>query len=379
MTSDHDRLRQLFIEKISGMISEADEKQLQQWLSEDRYARDTWNDLVREAGSLDVDQFMEDTDPQRDLFDLKASLSPRRSWRLYSWQTIAAGLLLAAAGLYFINGNKTQLLPAASADGGRASAGQQAVQLTVEGGQAIDLSQGSETTISLDGMQLRTSGNELHMEPTDDRVRMNMLYVPAKEQYRIVLPDGSKVWLNAASRLRFPSRFSGENRVVWLDGEGYFEIQAKTEQPFIVHTDRAQIQVLGTSFNLRSYAGQPLYTALIDGGVRLIADNGRSLQLAPGDAAEYTDKGTFHKSAFDPDEILAWRDGLYYFHNTSLAELVIIIERWYGLSVTFERPETARQTLTGVLEKDQIGHFLSDLETSLGIRHTLRASTLHFN
>ena len=85
------------------MISEADDKQLQQWLSEDRYARDTWNDLVREAGSLDVDQFMENTDPQRDLFALKESLSPRRSGRLYSWQTIAAGLLLAAAGFYFIN------------------------------------------------------------------------------------------------------------------------------------------------------------------------------------------------------------------------------------------------------------------------------------
>ena len=96
------------------MISEADDKQLQQWLSEDRYARDTWNDLVREAGSLDVDQFMENTDPQRDLFALKESLSPRRSGRLYSWQTIAAGLLLAAAGFYFINGNNTPSLPAAS-------------------------------------------------------------------------------------------------------------------------------------------------------------------------------------------------------------------------------------------------------------------------
>ena len=378
MTSDYDRLRQLFIEKISGIISAEDEQLLQQWLANDSGARDTWNALLQEAELLDVDRFMEDTDPKRDLSVLKEAISPRQRRHLSNWQAAAAGLLLTAAGFYFMHRNQLRQPASDQINTQQVTTEQGTVRLTTDDGQSIDLRQTRKETISLNGMRLRTDGEELYTEPTDEEVRMNTLFVPAKEHYRIVLPDGSKVWLNSASKLRFPSRFTGPDRTVELDGEGYFEIQANKEQPFIVHTERAQILVLGTSFNLRAYTAQPLHTALIDGGVRLTADNGRSVQLAPGDAAEYTGKGVLNKSAFDPDEVLAWREGIYYFHNTSLEDLAIVIERWYGLSVTFNNPKIARQTVSGMLEKGHISHFLSDLNASLGIRYALNTNTLQF-
>ncbi|MHA4806566.1 FecR family protein [Flavitalea flava] len=177
----------------------------------------------------------------------------------------------------------------------------------------------------------------------------NTLTTPNAGQFQLVLPDGSKVWLNNASSLRYPTSFSGNNRTVELTGEAYFEIAPRSDGdghvkvPFSVKINGLFVNVLGTSFNIMAYAGEKkIRTTLLSGKVQLVSGDKKTL-LAPGEQAVVPVEGTMEESwqilkDINTEQAISWKRGYFHFDHTNIEEALQQLARWYDIDVKFEIP-----------------------------------------
>lgn len=185
-----------------------------------------------------------------------------------------------------------------------------------------------------------------------DKVLYNTLSTPKGKIYKLALPDGSKVWLNAASSIRFPATFTGEERNVEITGEVFFEVAKKMDMPFRVKVDQqTTIEVLGTEFNVNAYRNEDLLrTTLLTGAIRLQrADQDQtenSVVLKPGQQAQW--KNVLTKQSFtvirnaNIEKVVGWKDGYFSFDDLTLEELMREVERWYDVEVVYEKRAPAK-------------------------------------
>lgn len=176
--------------------------------------------------------------------------------------------------------------------------------------------------------------------PRSISLAYNEIRVPRGGQYQIILPDNSKVWLNADSYIRFPTVFSRENRSVFLAGEGFFEVTPGS-QPFIVKTADQQVHVLGTRFNVKAYLeDRTTETTLLSGSVRvnLLDDASQTKLLKPNEQAIHNHL-TQHIDVLKVEgkDFMSWKDGLFVFNNTSLEAVMKEVARWYNVEVTVDK------------------------------------------
>jgi ferric-dicitrate binding protein FerR (iron transport regulator) len=171
----------------------------------------------------------------------------------------------------------------------------------------------------------------------EEDVVYNMLTTPRSGQYQLILPDGSHVWLNNVSSIRYPTSFRGSNRTVELIGEGYFEIASHPAQPFIVKVNGQEVEVLGTSFNIMAYPDEPaVQTTLLTGEVKVEAGS-TSVQLHPDEQAQWSGAGHIKVLTHVPSqEIVSWKNGFFYFGRASLKEVMRQLARWYDVEVRYE-------------------------------------------
>jgi len=165
---------------------------------------------------------------------------------------------------------------------------------------------------------------------------LNTISTPRGGQYQVALPDGTKVWLNAASSLTFPVRFAGAERRVELTGEAYFEVARKKDQPFKVACHHTEVQVLGTNFNIMAYPDEgEMKTTLLDGSVKV--KNGSDEQLLlPGQQAIDKSRGRLRVVEANLEEVVAWKNGYFIFHNTDIHDIMRQAARWYDVEVAYE-------------------------------------------
>lgn len=171
----------------------------------------------------------------------------------------------------------------------------------------------------------------------------NKIETPLGGQYQLRLPDGTKVWLNAASSLRFPAYFApGEKRTVVLTGEAYFEVAHHKKQPFIVKTDRQEVTVLGTHFNINTYLNEPFVkTTLIEGRVSVTANSHTSL-LQPGQESLLDAGNKMRVDLADLESVLAWKNGKFIYNNEDLYSIMRKVERWYNVQIVYKGDFTGR-------------------------------------
>jgi ferric-dicitrate binding protein FerR (iron transport regulator) len=204
----------------------------------------------------------------------------------------------------------------------------------------------------------------------------NTLRTPRGGQYQLVLPDGSKVWLNAASAITYPTSFPGKERKITIDGEAYLEVAHNAAKPFKVEANGTEVEVLGTHFNVHAYTDEPAEKiTLIEGrvkvGNRQSAIGNQSIILKPGEQAELIADSRFtihEKSSINIEEVLAWKNGQFLFDNSSIDFVMKQIERWYDVEVVYEgqKPE---------------GHFKGKIPRSVMASEMLKiieASGIHF-
>lgn len=174
-------------------------------------------------------------------------------------------------------------------------------------------------------------------------VQFNTILTPKGGQYQVKLPDGTNVWLNAASSLKYPTRFNGMERKVELTGEAYFEVNSQWSSgkkvPFLVSTSSQTIEVLGTHFNVNAYSDEPsTRTTLLEGSVRVVRDRDGdgSIVLKPGEQAILTANKRMAVSRVNTGNVVAWKSGLFQFQNSDIESVMREISRWYDVEVEFE-------------------------------------------
>lgn len=278
--------------------------------------------------------------------------SNSRNFRFISWKTTAAAAILVfilGSLLYFFNQQpqiqeapvlaKVKRLPI--------QPGSDQAILTLSDGTDIVLNKASSGQIaSENGTEVikDRDGSIVYETGTDgaQTATFNTITIPRGGQYNLTLPDGSKVWLNSASKLRFPTRFSGNSREVELEGEGYFEVAKNAGKPFFVNTGNMKVKVLGTHFNVMAYRDESyVRTTLLEGKVMLMAGNSTAM-IKPNQQGVFNGQG-FKVSAADVDEDMAWKNGYFIFNEENLASIMRKVSRWYDVDVSFE---TTNKNLT---------------------------------
>lgn len=199
------------------------------------------------------------------------------------------------------------------------------------------------------------------------------LYVPRGTRFDIVLEDGTHVWLNSDSRMRFPTVFGGGERRLYLEGEAYFEVAHDAGRPFVVESAGQELRVLGTSFNLSAYADEhTVYTTLVEGSIALKSQqSGAEVVLSPGEQARL-DGGGFTTARVDTGSLALWKDGLFVFEGNTLEQVMRELARWYDMEYTFADPEARGLVLRGLMPaQSDIEGIFEILETSGKVRFSI--------
>ncbi len=215
--------------------------------------------------------------------------------------------------------------------------------LTLSNGSKIDLNSLKNGAITAQpGTHIVKQGGQLDYKAVagnqgSTQISYNTLATPKGGQYQLTLADGTKVWLNAASSLKFPTKFSGSERIVELTGEAYFEVAKNEKQPFKVKSNRQVVQDIGTQFDINSYTDEDaVSTTLVEGSVRIYDAKGQTT-IKPGQ--QYllrADESGEVKNNIDVDEITAWKNGMFQFNNADIKTIMRQISRWYNIDVEYQ-------------------------------------------
>ncbi|HEY9259559.1 FecR family protein [Chitinophaga sp.] len=262
------------------------------------------------------------------------------TFRLAAAAAILAAIALPAGYLLLNHGHTPKPATTIQAQKEPAASSHKAV-LTLANGEKIVLDEKGMQQLAQQGNStIKTKNGQLVYEKTSGEASAplyNTLTTAAGETYPLVLADGSKIWLNAASSIRFPATFAGNERKISLTGEAYFEIAHDAHKPFRIQVKQITVDVLGTHFNINSYADEAtINTTLLEGAVKVNSEKG-SMQLAPGEQSQVSANGSLKKvTGINTDEIVAWKSGYFQFESADLTTVLRQFSHWYDLEIVYE-------------------------------------------
>ena len=286
------------------------------------------------------------------------------------WWAAAAvtGIMLAAAAWWlFKPAASVKPLPAAAVRyKNDVPPGSNKAILTLSDGSSIALDDAKNDTLGKQGSTSiikMQSGQVLYKAAAAAAaVTYNTLTTPRGGQYQLTLPDGTKVWLNAASSLHFPTSFANHNRLVELTGEGYFEVAPMPGKPFLVKVNGTEIAVLGTHFNIMAYANeQAMAVTLLEGAVN-VSRNGVMKKLQPGQQARIPANNNITVTNVDISEAVAWKNGFFIFEHADITMVMRQLERWYDIEVVYEGPPPSMRFGGGMQRSLPLSRVLNILE-----------------
>lgn len=325
---------------LQGELSESERQILDSWLQEGKH-REWFERICDKENILQRSFYFDRLDKEREntwrKLEQKSGLRRRAMWR--RWVVAASLVIPLLVGMMYQMRQQAepvgqelyqdQIMP-----------GMSVAQLRLPDGNVVNLSRDSAAALQLaGGSRLVNDQGTLTCEGDSTEitaVQYSELCIPRGGEYKVVLPDGTTVWLNAESALRFPGAFPGKERRVYAKGELYFDVVRDEERPFIVEVEKDYtVEVLGTEFNLRAYGELPRSTTLVRGSVRVRGKEKEVLLKSGQQAFEAT--GTGMKVAdVDVAPFVAWREGKFYFVHASLKEIMEELGRWYDVRVVFE-------------------------------------------
>ena len=253
-----------------------------------------------------------------------------------------------------------------------------AILTLADGSHVVLDSAGNQQIVRQGNVQITNQNGQLTYNSSRNSTgesSFNTLTTPAARQYKLVLPDGSKVWLNAGSSIRYPTAFKGKTREVEINGEAYFEVAHNASKPFRVKTGNIIIEDIGTAFNINAYGDEPaVKTTLVEGSIRLHAGSNNKI-LRPGmQGAVPQGETSIATNNVDVDEIIAWKEGLFNFNNLDIETVMRQIGRWYNMQIIYEGRKPEGQ-FSGIIDRNtNLAFILKSLEYS-GMRFKVETST----
>lgn len=380
-----DRIHELVAGRLNGELSPQEDFELTKLLERYSECRELFEQLreIHQNAKMLGQKF--EPDVERALMQVKKGRKTGRRLRFRSLLRYAAILLLplcVVGVLYFLHEDKREVVSNRNFSEVSIPGSSKAVLLLGNGRQIFLENTLSDTLIITEqGALISADSNHVLSYkcdlPESPKVAgWNTLSVPRGGEYRLLLADGTEVWLNSSSTLTFPEFFAGHERRVKLSGEAFFEVSKDTEHPFIVEVDRMEIKVLGTKFNINSYGSEGnVYTTLVEGCVE-VRNTGHSLQLDPGEQA-CGDSFGLTKKEVNIAPYVSWRDGKFTFRNTNLEEICGQLSRWYDLNIFFSSEAARNIRFTGAILKFRpLEDVVRMIEETSSVRFSVKNKTI---
>jgi ferric-dicitrate binding protein FerR (iron transport regulator) len=269
----------------------------------------------------------------------------------------AAVLLVVSLGLFYalkLENRQLAKVPSTTSKPDDISPGGDKAVLTLADGRKIILDTASNGALTVEGgIKVIKAGGQLsyNEQIKSSEVLYNTISTPRGGQYQLELADGSRVWLNAASSLRFPTAFIGDDRTVELTGEGYFEVAHDASRPFHVKVGDMDVKVLGTHFNINSYPDEPtIETTLLQGRVS-VRKGQQFVFLNPGQQAIVAGSQVQIDNDVDVEEVVAWKNGWFNFNSLRIQDILRQLSRWYNVDIVYEG-EPTQHHFTGMVSRN---------------------------
>ncbi|MCC8423709.1 FecR family protein [Mucilaginibacter sp. UR6-11] len=372
-----EKLQELSAKWLKGTITAEELGQLEEWYNQKPGDYINW-----EAGDADEEQLRERL--LYNINEVQKEATPVR--RLFNKSVIykAAAMLTIALGATFyylaVNQAKTGIIADNKRQAQTEAPNNSKAVLTLANGSRVVLDNAGKGLIAKQGntqinktqegkLTYNSDNNDIAAEP-----QINTISTLAGGKYQITLPDGSRVWLNALTSLRFPTAFKGRERVVELEGEAYFEVAKDKHMPFKVKmANNTSIQVLGTHFNIMAYANEASINAtLLEGSINVQKGNVSKL-MVPGQEAKITNDINLRQ--VNAEEAIAWMNGLFSFDKADIRTVMRQLERWYNVGVVYEGKAPDNQITGYISRSSNLPEVIKMLEMS-GVKITINGKIL---
>lgn len=348
------KMTDMIIRSLNSELNSTEEAELRSWLDESKANQDLYEEMAgQESRSLALSAM--NRYPVPAAFS-RVQQQAKKTISLWSRVSIAAAVLLIAgvSTLFFLQQTRkmeSQLQLGASAD---LDPGKNKATLTLDNGKVIELSD-AKKGIVIDATALTyNDGTAIQAPEKAPSENYQTISTPNGGTYQVRLPDGTRVWLNAASSLRFPLKFSGRDRQVELTGEAYFEVAKNKTMPFKVKTNQQELQVLGTHFNISDYKDEgATRTTLLEGSVQLKSRNPKNaiVVLIPGQQSVLT-PDDIQVRTVDAEAVVSWKNGFFRFDDEELESIMQEVSRWYNAEVIFKNERLKKEPFAGIISRD---------------------------
>ena len=379
------QLARIIAASLKGNANDEEQRTLREWLSvstRNKKIYDEFKDGKRlEQKIVESQQINWKNDYQH--FITKRHRKNRRMKTIIRYAAILT-LPIVAAGIFLLQKNDRQTIVSISEV---IKPGEHKAVLITGGGERITLSDSTLSPIQeQNGMIVNVTNNKVsYILPEDSLCTQgspifNTLQIPRGGEYFLTLADGTEVWLNAETEIRYPVQFTGDKRVVYLDGEAYFTVAPDKNKPFTVVSTHASVSVLGTQFNFRAYPDErDVQTTLVSGSVIMQSEKYKQqIKLVPGEQGVLEkNSAKLMKQEVNTYLYTAWKDGRFAFRDARLEDLFNILARWYDLSVFYQSPEAKDIRFTGDLNKtDDFKSILKIIEQNERVIFTVNQRTV---
>ncbi len=381
------QLARIIAASLKGNANDEEQRTLREWLSvstRNKKIYDEFKDGKRlEQKIVESQQINWKNDYQHFITKRQRTRKNRRMKTIIRYAAILT-LPIVAAGIFLLQKNDRQTIVSISEV---IKPGEHKAVLITGGGERITLSDSTLSPIQeQNGMIVNVMNNKVFYTLPEDSLCtqespiFNTLQIPRGGEYFLTLADGTEVWLNAETEIRYPVQFTGNKRVVYLDGEAYFTVAPDKKKPFTVVSTHASVSVLGTQFNFRAYPDeQDVQTTLVSGSVIMQSEKYKQqVKLVPGEQG-VLEKRSANLTKLEVNTYLytAWKDGRFAFRDARLEDLFNILARWYDLSVFYQSPEAKDIRFTGDLNKtDDFKSILKIIEQNERVTFTVNQRTV---
>ena len=368
---------------FSGTIMPDEQRLLDSWMKEKEEHKQLFDRLRKDTRFAEEYGIFREVDTTRAWETFRVKNGLRRQRRMTTWikyaAVIALPLLIAGVWLLFPRGGersipvaqntkivKREESPVLEVVGGGKVILEKEKDKMIEAGRGVDVQQSSGMLVYSDSV-------------VSEYVDTNVLRIPKGGEFKLQLADGTRVYLNSATDLRYPVAFTGPERRVYLKGEAYFEVAKDVEHPFIVVTDDVQVRVYGTSFNVNTLGADGVRTVLVEGKVGIRGqDLDREYVLKPNELAFYDRNSRDMKiETVDPDLYTLWRKGIFVFERETLENIMNTLSLWYDMEVFFQSESAKQLHFSGHMKRyEQIEDILHAITDATGVVFTINDRTV---
>lgn len=379
------RIADLILRYRENTLSSAEAEELEYWLAMSPEHRQQLEVLIDR-------EFLQRKYQQELSIDTAAAYSAffkriaeKRSRKFGKWyiRATVAALCLIAWGVYWCWPEAAH--PGFSVQNSIIPAGCNEAILTLANGEQLHLQESTLTSIRQDdGSVANVSTASLEYEADTSLCEVplyNSLYIPRKGEFTLVLSDGTRIWLNSESMVEYPTSFLPGQRKIRLRGEAYFQVAPDRKSPFIIESGEVQIQVLGTSFNLRAYEDEKVVqTTLVKGSVCMSSGKEQMILVPDEQGCVDTETGNMVKKRVDVQVYTGWKDGRFVFEHQTLEEIMKTLARWYDVEVVFQSEKARNIEFIGNLKRyADFGQIISMLELACPVKFTVSGTAIHIS